>query len=80
MTELSKALEDPEIRTPALEAIRGLIKRVTVFNEPDGVTLDLEGAITAMIDLAQPLAKNEADLGSVKVVAGIGFEPMTFRL
>ena len=41
-----------------------------MFNEPDGVTLDLEGAITAMIDLAQPLAKNEADFGSVKVVAG----------
>jgi len=78
VTELSAALEDPEIRTPALEAIRGLIERVTVMEDPEGITLDLEGAITAMIDLAQPL--REVDGSSVKVVAGVGFEPTTFRL
>jgi site-specific DNA recombinase len=52
----------------------------TARRQPREVGFQLEGAITAMIDLAQPLAKNEVDLGSVKVVAGIGFEPMTFRL
>ena len=57
VTELSVALEDPDIRAPALEAIRGLIERVTVSDDAAGVTLDLEGAITAMIDLAQPLAR-----------------------
>jgi hypothetical protein len=31
------------------------------FDDPDGITLDLEGAITAMIDLAQPLALREVD-------------------
>jgi site-specific DNA recombinase len=67
------------IRTPALEAIRGLIERVTVLDDPAGITLDLEGAVTAMIDLAQPLAR-EVDRSSVKVVAGVGFEPTTFRL
>ena len=77
---MSAALVDPDIRTPALEAIRGLIERVTVLDDPAGVTLNLEGAITAMIDLAQPLAMNETDRGSVKVVAGVGFEPTTFRL
>ena len=79
VTELSVALEDPDIRAPALEAIRGLIERVTVSDDAAGVTLDLEGAITAMIDLAQPLAR-EVDRSSVKVVAGVGFEPTTFRL
>ena len=80
VTELSASLQDPDIRTPALEAIRGLIERITVLDDPAGVTLDLEGAIIAMIDLAQPSAKGEIDRGSVKVVAGAGFEPATFRL
>ncbi len=79
VAELSAALEDADIRAPALEAIRGLIERVTVLDDPTGITLDLEGAITAMIDLAQPLAR-EVDCSSVKVVAGAGFEPATFRL
>ncbi len=34
VTELSTDLEDPEIRTPALEAIRYLIEQVTVFQDP----------------------------------------------
>jgi site-specific DNA recombinase len=72
-------LEDPDIRTPAFEAIRGLIERVTVLDDPAGVALDLEGAITAMIDLAQPLVR-DVDRNLVKVVAGVGFEPTTFRL
>lgn len=79
VTELSAALDNPDIRAPAIEAIRSLIEQVTISDGAAGATLDLEGAITAMVDLAQPLA-GEVDHCSVKVVAGIGFEPMTFRL
>jgi site-specific DNA recombinase len=65
----------------------GLITRVTVHNGSDGLTLTLEGALTAMIGLAQnaksPLGSG-LDVGcvarSVEVVAGVGFEPTTFRL
>mgnify|MGYP000267371795 CR=1 FL=1 len=80
-------LEDPEIRIAALEAIRGLITRVTVHNGSYGLTLELEGALTAMIGLGQN-AKRQMGSGlevgcverSVIVVAGVGFDTTTFRL
>ena len=53
VADLAATLADPEIGTSALEAIRGLITRVTVFDGPDGISLQLEGALTAMLDLAQ---------------------------
>ena len=74
VTELSAALEDPEIRPGALEAIRNLIESVAIFEPADGVTLELEGAITAMIDLAQPAAMGKVDHSSVKVVAGARYQ------
>ena len=81
VTELSATLTDPGIRMQALEVVRGLIERVTVHTDDDGtVTLDLEGALTAMLSLAQPEAGRALGEGSVKVVAGVGFEPTTFRL
>ena len=81
VAELAGTLSDPLIRTPALEVVRGLIQRVTVHIDADGtVTLDLEGALTAMLSLAQPETVRRLGPGSVKVVAGVGFEPTTFRL
>ncbi|MBI6630364.1 recombinase family protein [Pontibaca sp. S1109L] len=85
--DLAATLADPEIRTQELEVIRGLIERVTLRHEDGEIILTLDGALTAMIDLAQN-AKNPSeegsrtnfDLSSVKVVAGVGFEPTTFRL
>ncbi|MFC3288792.1 recombinase family protein [Paracoccus aerius] len=53
VAELAATLTDPEIRTPALETIRCLIEIVTVRLTPEGVTLELEGALAAMVGLAQ---------------------------
>jgi hypothetical protein len=50
---LAATLADPEIRPAALETIRGLITRVTVFANPERITLALDGALTAMIGLTQ---------------------------
>ena len=61
LTELSAALKDPDIRVPAIDAIRSLIEQVIVSDGAAGVTLALKGAITAMIDLPQPLV-GEVDL------------------
>ncbi len=80
VADLAQALSDPAIRTGALEIIRGLIERVTVQHERDGVQIDLEGALAAMIGLVQNDKSRLAAAGSVKVVAGAGFEPATFRL
>ena len=80
VNDLAVTLSFPEIRTPALELMRGLIERVTVRVDGAQTILELEGALTAMIDAAQPGALNGIELSSVKVVAGVGFEPTTFRL
>ncbi|OJH42982.1 hypothetical protein [Paracoccus sp. SM22M-07] len=53
VTELADTLSDPEIQTPALEIIRGLITSVTVQVTADGIRLELEGALSAMVGLAQ---------------------------
>ncbi|MDO9526175.1 MAG: recombinase family protein [Gemmobacter sp.] len=85
VAELAVTLSDPDIRTQALETIRGLIERVTVRILDDQITLELDGALSAMVGLAQggtaksPLCSG-LDVGSVEVVAGVGFEPTTFRL
>jgi hypothetical protein len=84
VADLAQALSDPSIRTGALEIIRGLIERVTIKHERDGVQIELEGALAAMIGLAQnEQSRPEAAcsrLCSTQVVAGVGFKPTTFRL
>ena len=71
VSDLANALTDPEIRTPALEIIRSLIDRVTVrVSEDYQVCLELDGAVCAMIEAAQPRGLDGIDSSSVKVVAG----------
>ena len=79
----------------ARELIRGLIERVTLTPVAEGgFSIKLAGEIAAMARLGLSSGANENSgtdgsaaeiesilfLSSVKVVAGIGFEPMTFRL
>jgi hypothetical protein len=63
-------LVDPEIRPAALETIRGLISAVTIHENDQGARVTLDGAITALVGLAQPEAEAFINNGSVKVVAG----------
>jgi site-specific DNA recombinase len=82
VAELRAALADPELRTEALELIRSLIDRVELHPVEDGFRVELVGEIANMIKLstgAESLA-SEVERASVKVVAGVGFEPTTFRL
>jgi site-specific DNA recombinase len=77
---LAETLKDPAIRATALEAMRSLISSITIREDEGAFTIAFEGAITALIGLAQPDAASNMDECSVKVVAGTGFEPVTFRL
>ena len=54
--------------------------RVTVRPGTDGVALELEGALSAMIGVAQNEESRPMAACSLEVVAGVGFEPTTFRL
>ena len=79
---LRTELEDETIRFQAVEVIGALIHSVTIY--PGEAPL---GEISAnVVDLATYAASlNDADRAvrrecSVMVVAGVGFEPTTFRL
>ncbi len=76
--ELAVTLADPAIAQPARDVIRGSIERVAVRWDDGQPVVILDGALTALIGLAQN-AKSPAgagrvgiELSSVKVVAGTG--------
>jgi site-specific DNA recombinase len=79
---LQDALSDPETRSEAIEILRGLIERVAISAAEDGFTVELVGEIANMVRLSSGPEGRKVGLyrGSVKVVAGVGFEPTTFRL
>ena len=83
---LAEALQNPLIRDEALGLLRSLIERVTLRHDTDGWQVELDGDICALLTIGMaeevsgaPRAREEL-MGSVKVVAGAGFEPATFRL
>ena len=80
---------DETTRTEATELLRGLIDRVVLHPGERGPEIELVGDIARMVELTLPRDRNAARDGaalpdafrrSVKVVAGRGFEPLTFRL
>ena len=90
---LAEALNHAEDRQEAAEALRGLIERVTLTPGPKRGQIDatLQGELGTILDWLSPnKAANKTQnantpclMGpgvSVSVVAGVGFEPTTFRL
>lgn len=82
--DLARTLSDGDVVGRASEALRGLIDRIDVVWDPEIPRhhLDLTGNLAALllaggIKKAAGLSSAACSLG---LVAGIGFEPMTFRL
>ena len=82
VARLHEALKEPETRAQAIEILRGLIERVSLSPADGGFEIELVGEIARMIALPEGSGRGElmAYESSVKVVAGVGFEPTTFRL
>jgi len=87
VTELGALLRDPHSGAEALDILRSLVDRVTLTPADDHFEIELEGALAGMLALAHNgnagpggVAVSDAFRRSVKVVAGAGFEPATFRL
>ena len=85
MERLQHALDHPEIRDEAVQVLRGLIEHVSIGPAENGLEIEIVGEIAKMVELGiGPNAKranlDERLTRSVKVVAGVGFEPTTFRL
>jgi site-specific DNA recombinase len=82
VARLRDALADPLTRDEAVDQLRRLMTKVTVRAGEGHVELVVEGALTAMLALgsgARAKAFAGCSKSTVKVVAGAGFEPATFR-
>ena len=84
--QLHHALSDPAIRDEAVQILRGLIDRIVIQPAGDETEIEITGEIARMVELglegrtSKQAALDERTACSVKVVAGAGFEPATFRL
>ena len=86
ISKLMGLLDDPENRLEAIVLIRGLIEKI-VLNPIEGtkeLAVDLHGDLAGVLKMAsnkdKPLIELETMADQVKLVAGVGFEPTTFRL
>ena len=87
VSELRESLADLSAQHDAIEILRGLIDKIVIHSaeaEPHGFVVDLEGDLAGILSLCQEGKKaaglSSDDLVQIKLVAGVGFEPTTFRL
>ena len=83
VTTLAQALERPETRKEATEALRGLIDAIVMTPTEGELRIELNGNLAAMLG-ATVQSKRSPETGDlllqVSMVAGAGFEPATFGL
>ena len=81
---LEAALRDPEHGREAFDIVRGLVDEVRIVPTNGEITIELRGelaGILALADGAKKSARSPEDQAlQIKMVAGVGFEPTTFRL
>ncbi len=81
---LHEALEDEASRTEAMELIRSLIEAIVLVPQDGNLRVEVRGELAAILALVagskKPGLADRADAEQIKVVAGVGFEPTTFRL
>ena len=78
---------DGDDATTARELVRGLIEHIALYPEADGTTrVEVRGELSSIMALADGTHDKAAAVSAaalsvqVKLVAGTGFEPVTFRL
>ena len=86
VNDLTAALNDKDSRVEATAILRGLIEQIVLHPDPDapsGHVIELYGELSAILSLGGGTNdKPRLDRGGVSnsMVAGVGFEPTTFRL
>jgi site-specific DNA recombinase len=82
VAELHEALTAEETRASAAEALRGLVDEIRVTPDGTGHAVEIVGELGALLRLSgiKSAAFREEAARSIKLVAGRGFEPLTFRL
>jgi hypothetical protein len=83
---LHEALHDPASRDEAFDTIRSLIDAIRLVPENGALRIDIQGelggilALCTAADTKKPGREGRALAEQIKMVAGRGFEPLTFRL
>ncbi len=82
VAKLHDAFRNPQSRGEAVDSLRDLVEAVIVQPTESGFEIELIGEIAAMVELGayKEAAAVRPYQSSIKVVAGVGFEPTTFRL
>nr|WP_311725762.1 histidine kinase dimerization/phospho-acceptor domain-containing protein [Sphingomonas sp. BK481] len=83
VASLRQSLDDASIRTEAAAVLSTLIESVTIFpDEPGGPEAEVVAKVSDLLTWAtnDNAAREGGGCGSMSVVAGTGFEPVTFRL
>jgi site-specific DNA recombinase len=85
VANLTQVLHRDESRGEAVDILRSLVDRIELSpNQQGQLEIDLYGDLAGILTLAgrkkTPIDQNDKSVQQVKVVAGVGFEPTTFRL
>tara|TARA_R110000851_G_scaffold92886_1_gene202679 strand:+ start:7906 stop:9024 length:1119 start_codon:yes stop_codon:yes gene_type:complete len=81
--DISEVLNDPDVVHRASEVLGGLIDSITIRHEAEkGHTAQLDDKLLGLLSFAdkRKAASYKDAACSLKLVAGVGFEPTTFRL
>ena len=84
--QLTAAFEDDALKAQAFDRLRALIETVVLTPEDGHLAIDLHGELASMLSLCAGAETQKASAGDplealqIKMVAGTGFEPVTFRL
>ena len=84
--KLSESLNEPGLKREATEVLRGLISEVRMIPDvdaPNGHRIELAGELAGILSLGgldTTKPATSAGFKSETMVAGVGFEPTTFRL
>ncbi len=81
---LHEALQDEDTMAEATELIRSLVDEIVLTPENGELRIDLKGELASILTLStgskKPVDLSGDGLEQIKMVAGVGFEPTTFRL
>ena len=82
----SCGVREQRSKTQAFERLRALIEAVVLTPEDGDLTIDLRGELASILMLCAGVETQKASAEvteealQIKMVAGTGFEPVTFRL
>ena len=77
---LAEALNEEDTRLEAAECLRELIEEIRLVPKSGKLQVELYGELAALLNLANKYPRSKETGVQITMVAGVGFEPTTFRL